>query len=220
MGVGDSIFASATESKPMEQLSNKSVNQFLSPLPFEELAENCSALVRKYPLNGFELVIQLRVVEDRQGGTTRTGFGVSRAKDHTLDARMGYSPCTHCTRLDCNIERASAQAVVPELPRGTPQSENLCVSRRITQVDGPVVRTRDHFAIVDDDGSDRDFVFVRSARRLAQGAPHEGLVLIGIIILLPTLHGIMLPRPRRAEGAAQAFHPSDAISIVMPISES
>ncbi len=152
------------------------MDQSLPSFPPKEIAEDGGAVHRKNPLDDFDLVIQLRVVEDRQGGTTRTGFGVARAKDDSLDARMDDGSRAHRTRLNCNIERAPAQAVVPEPSRCAAQGENLRVRRWITQMDWPVVGARDNFPISDEESPHRNFVLFAAPHGLAQGAAHEELV--------------------------------------------
>ena len=130
-----------------------------SPSAAEEIAENRSAIARENALDNLDLVIQLRVVENRKGGTTRAGFGIPRAEDDTLQPRVHDSACAHRTGFNCNIQRAAGQAVVPEPARCAPKGQDLRVRRRIFQVDRAVMGARDELTVADEHGADRDFVF-------------------------------------------------------------
>ena len=89
---------------------------------------------------------------------------------------MNNSSGTHGAGFDCNIEAAIGKAVVPEFSSRPAQSQDFRVGRRIIQDARPVVGSRDHSSVLDDDGPHGNLLVVRSPLCLAQSQAHELLV--------------------------------------------
>src|SRR5579859_1214702 len=118
-------------------------------------------------------MIELRMIQDRKNGTVSASLAVPRPKHYTPQARLNNSSGTHGAGFDCNIETTIRKAVVPEFPSRPAQSQDFRVSRGIVQTARPIVGSRDHPSVLDDDGAHRDFLFFESAPGLAQSQAHE-----------------------------------------------
>ena len=116
------------------------------------------------------------MVQDRKNGTVSANLGVPRPIHHTPEARMNNSSGTHGAGFDCNIEAAIGKAVVPKFSSRPAQSQDFRVGCRIIQLARPVVGSRDHSSVLDDDGAHGNFLLARCALCLAQSQAHELLV--------------------------------------------
>jgi len=118
-------------------------------------------------------MIQLRMVENRQDGTTGACLRVLGAEDDATKPRLHDSARAHGAGFDCSIQAATRQTVVPQFTRRSAQGEDLCVRRRVMQMKGAVVGAREDAALVHDDRADGDFLFFHGAGRFAERRAHE-----------------------------------------------
>jgi len=198
----------------------------LFALPTEELADDRSTLFGEHSARDLGLVIQFRVVEDREGGTGGAGLAIACAKDQPLQPRLHDGACTHRARFNCSIQRAAGQAVVPEPARGSPQRENLRVRGRVVEVNRLVVSARDDLPVLNYHSADGNFLLIKTSLSFAQCAPHKQFILAGREVFSPRPnHHAMLARLRGPGGqfvrfrvvvGLRALRGWDSPGIVMP----
>src|SRR5439155_8339071 len=119
------------------------------------------------------LVIELRVVEHLQSRTAGACLRVAGPEDDAAEARMHDRARAHRARLDCNIQAAAGKAVVPKLPGGAAQGQDLRMGGRIAQVDGAIVGAGEDVSALDDHGAYRSFILIESSLGLTEGQSHE-----------------------------------------------
>jgi len=118
-------------------------------------------------------VIEPAVIKYLQRRTTCARLGIARPEDDESKPRLHNGACAHRTRLDCNIQSAAVQAVVPQLFGGPAQSKDFGVSGGVVEMDGTVVGTRHHTPVLGNNRSHRNFSFVQATLRLTQSQGHK-----------------------------------------------
>src|SRR5438094_10043152 len=75
----------------------------------EKLAKDGCTIFPEHALRDFDSVVELGMAEDVQGGAGRARFGVLRAENHPLDARVDQVAGSHPARRRCSIEGPAPQ---------------------------------------------------------------------------------------------------------------
>src|SRR5205823_6806913 len=143
----------------------------------EKVAQDRTAFLCHDSLSNLGSVIQPRMIEDGKSRAVRTRLGVLRGEHHATKPRVYNRARTHSARLDCNIQAAAGQTVVPELSRGAAKRQDFSVGRRIVQVNGTIVCAADEAAFAHHHRTHGHFAFGERAFGLAKGATHEFHVL-------------------------------------------
>jgi hypothetical protein len=160
------------------RIPNEAINQWnnysiLFSSAAEELAQYHGTILCHHSPDNLDPVIKAGVIKYRQRRTTCARFGIDCPENDAPKPRLDDGSGAHRTRLDCNIQGAVVQAVVPQLLGGPAQSKDFGVSGRIVEVDGPIVRPRQHAPVLDNECPNRNLILAQSALSLAQGQTHE-----------------------------------------------
>ncbi len=106
----------------------------------------------------------------------RPGARFARAEYERPDPRVHQRTGAHGAGFDGHVEARPGQPIVADpCGRGT-QRDDLGVSRRIVTADRLVGALAQHFAIADDDCSDRHLTVACCTRGPLERAPHVTLV--------------------------------------------
>jgi len=113
------------------------------------------------------------MVKDFQGRTARTRFRIRSSEYDAPQTGLNDGTGAHGARLNCNIEVAAFQPVVPKLFCGTAQGQDLRVGTGVGEPKGAIVRSRNNLFILDHDCPHRNFSLCFGLLCLSKGATHE-----------------------------------------------
>ena len=133
----------------------------LFPFLLKELPYDRGAAGSKDSARHLDPMVQFAVVQDPERAPARAGFRVASTVNQTLDAGLNHGAHAHRARLDCNIKRTAEQAVITELPRGPAQGEDFRVGRRVDEVKGAIMSTRDDAPLAHHHRAHRNLVLTR-----------------------------------------------------------
>lgn len=115
-------------------------------------------------------------------GSERSGLGIRRSPDASVDARLMHEPCAHDARLDRHIHGAARKSPATKGLCGGAHSGKLRMPRRITIGFSAIVSTCNNAAVAYHHGTDGHFSLFEGATRFGVGLAHERLVLLDAIV--------------------------------------
>lgn len=115
-------------------------------------------------------------------GSERSGLGIRRSPDASVDARLMHEPCAHDARLDRHIHDAARKSPATKGLRGGAHGGKLRMPRRIAIGFSAIMSTCDNAAIAYHHGTDGHFPLFEGATRFGVGLAHERLVLIDALV--------------------------------------
>jgi len=109
----------------------------------------------------FDLVVELRVVEDAEDRATCAGLWVGRGVDQAGDAGVEDCAGTHGAGFECDVEGAAlGQAIVGQRARGVAEGDDLCVGGGVVIAQNTVLASGDDLAVMHDEGADGNFAIM------------------------------------------------------------
>lgn len=115
-------------------------------------------------------------------GSERSGLGIRRSPDASVDARLMHEPCAHDARLDRHIHGAARKSPATKGLCGGAHGGKLRMPRRIAIGFSAIMSTCDNAAIAYHHGADGHFPLFEGVTRFGVGLVHERLVLIDALI--------------------------------------
>src|SRR5215469_2679461 len=106
----------------------------------------------------------------------RTGFGIICSINQAADARMNHCARAHSTRLNCNKQVTTAQAMVAKNGCRFPQSDDFGMGGGIGVANVAIEAAGNYLALANDYCTDGNFVDFQRALSGPNGLMHPELV--------------------------------------------
>ncbi len=144
----------------------------------EEGLDDGGAVGSKDIRGDFYLMVEARLGKDCKTGADGATFGVVGAVDETRHAGLDDGARAHAARLNGDVERRIGKAVVAKKAGGFAENDDFGVSCRVVVADSAISCASDDFAILNDDGSNRNFSRIRSRAGFLKREFYEFLIRI------------------------------------------
>lgn len=142
-------------------------------LSLKELPENFRASLRHHAANDLSPMVQTRIVRDLIKRFATAGLRVRRSEYHVWHTSLNNGPGTHRARLQRDVDYTTLQPPGGESGCRLRQGDHLGMGRRVVELLALVVSLGNDPAFErNDDGTHRNFIFVRCNRRFFQGHLH------------------------------------------------
>lgn len=141
--------------------------------------QELAALVLKDPGDHLKSMIESGDLPEVPGATKAPHFRIGDGIDNFADPRHDGGPAAHGAGFFGDIEDGLVEAPVLDGPAGLGKGEDFGVSGGVTGGFYLVVGGTNNFSGMDDNGSNRNFVFLPGLNRLIVGMAHvEGVLAI------------------------------------------
>jgi hypothetical protein len=145
----------------------------------------------------------LRLIENEIIGGHGPLFFVEGGVDDPEEAGLHDGPRAHQTWFEGDVKGTALEGPSAQFLLGFLDGLNLGVAGDGLVFLSMVMAFRDQFVIFDDDGSDRDFAFMKSFLGLKEGRLHPFLIV--------DIHGLMINHRTRAIGLRLLGSPPDLV---------
>jgi len=134
----------------------------------EETAQEFGGFFGEDSLVNLHLVIELRMIEDREHRAGGACFGVGGGEDEAVEAGVDHGSGAHGAGLKRDIERAAEETIVTECGRCFAHGDDLGVGCWVCVAQDAVLASSDDCSVMNHDGANGDF-----AGRLGEASLRE-----------------------------------------------